>query len=733
MTSATISTIEPLLAPRHRAWTEDVWLERLEEAVGRERMEASPIAACLPAMLVALGWLGTVRSLAALLPPPGEPMIARDLDLLLDALGFRWRRVRVTGMGDTARLRVGSLAFAQDGSVAVFLGRPDDGDCWLARGNRAGFTLKAGDELLSIAPNLDHHSAETPQPQWFRGLFESARPELFKLVTVSFVINLLALGVSIYTMVVYSDIVPSGTTGTIWGIALLALAAVLGGWALRVGRLVAVARIGGWAGARIASAAMRKMMALPLEATARLGLQNNVIRLRSFEAARQFLGGAGAENLIDYPFVVVFLVVIALMGGWLVAVPIVALAVYLGLALPMADYLNAQSTAAGVAARRLEEQAGAAFLGIEAFHRAGAGSHWMTRFSDLARAAAERNRDYAIAVARVQAIGQAISMFTVLATMCVGILLVLDGTMEAGGLVATMMLIWRITTPAQQAFGSLVRLRQVRSTVRQVDQLMLQPGENTGTEFTSPLGLSAPTLSVERLYYRPDAERDAALNGVSFSIGPGKRVAVVGPNGGGKSALLECIAGLRQAQSGRVLVAGRDMRQFDAVEYRAWIGYVPQSVPALPLDVLDYLRLRVPTLTEAEALAAFDRVVGPDWRDLRVLGPIPRKILSRRLKPFDETHAEQQFRHIVATVAASLGDPQVLLIDGEGAGGDPDWEVRLVRYLDSIRGRTTVLWAPHAESRIRSCDELLILERGNLLQAGPPGPAVARAGQGDRS
>lgn len=728
MTGATISSIEPFLAARRRAWSEDVWLERLDQAVGRERMEASPIAACLPAMLVALGWIGTVRSLAALLPPPGEPMVAQDLDLLLDALGFRWRRIPVTGARDTTRLRVGSLAFAQDGSVAVFLGRPDEEDRWLAPGNDAGFTLRAGDELLSIAPDLDHHPAETPQPHWFRSLFEATRNELFKLVTVSFAINLLALSVSIYTMVVYSDIIPSGTTGTIWGIALLALAAVLGGWALRVGRLVAVARIGGWAGVRIASGAMRKMMALPLEATTRLGLQNNVIRLRSFETARQFLSGAGGQNLIDYPFVVIFLVVIALMGGWLVVVPLIALGVYLGLALPMADYLNAQSTAAGVAARRLEEQAGAAFLGIEAFHRAGAGSHWMIRFSDLARAAAERNRDYAIAVARVQAMGQAISMFTVLATMCVGILLVLDGIMEAGGLVATMMLIWRITTPAQQAFGSLVRLRQIRSTVRQVDQLMLQTGEKTGTEFTSPLGLLAPTLAAERLYYRPDAEREAALNGVSFNIAPGKRIAVVGPNGCGKSALLECIAGLRQPQSGRLLIAGRDMRQFDAVEYRAWIGYVPQSVPALPLDVLDYLRLRAPTLTEAEALAAFERVVGADWPTLQVLGPLPERILSRRLKPFDETHAEQQFRHIVATVAASLGDPQVLLLDGEGAGGDPEWEARLVRYLDSIRGRTTVVWVPHAVSNIRSCDELIILERGNLLHAGPPGPVAADAG-----
>lgn len=727
MTEAAVTSIESRLPPRRRGWSEALWLERLEGAVGHLRMQASPVAACLPIMLLALGWLGTARRLAALLPSPTRPMTVSDLERLLRDLGFRSHRMTVATGKETARLRVGSLAIAQGGEVAVFLGQPDGGDRWLSR-DSLGFAPNPGDTLLSIDPDLEHRSMGTPQPQWFRGLFEAMRSELFGLVSVSFVINLLALGVSIFTMVVYSDVIPSGTTGTIWGLAVLALAAVLGGWALRVGRLVAATQIGGWAGARIGYAAMNKMLVLPLETSTRLGIQNNIIRMRSFESARQFLGSAGGMNLIDYPFVLVFLVVIAIMGGWLVFVPMLSLILYLGLALPMADYMAARSSAAGVAARRLEDQASAAFLGIEAFHRAGPGSHWMSRFGDLAKAAAERNRDYAIAVARVQAFGQAMGMLTVLATMCVGILLVLDGTMEAGGLVATMMLIWRVTTPAQQAFGSLVRLRQVRATARQIDQLMLQPGERAGTEFTSPFGVVAPVLATDRLYYRPDAERDAVLNGVSFSVEPGKRVAIVGPNGGGKTALLECIAGLRRPQSGHVLIDGRDSRQFDPVEYRAWIGYVPQRVPALPLDVLGYLRLRVPSLSESEAIAAFDRVVGPDWRSLPVFGGAADQVLLRRLKPFDDSHVEQQFRHMVATVAASLGDPQLLLLDGEGAGGDPEWEARLERFLDSIRGRTTVLWAPHAEARIRSCDEMVILQQGGVLYAGPPGRADAKAG-----
>lgn len=351
---------------------------------------------------------------------------------------------------------------------------------------------------------------------------------------------------------------------------------------------------------------------------------------------------------------------------------------------------------------------------------------WLNRFADASREAAARNRDFAIAVARAQVIGQALTEFTVLATLCVGIVLVLGGTMNAGGLVAAMMLIWRITTPAQQAFGSLVRLRAVRSSVGQLDQLMMTPAEYPGVDIASPCGIASATLTVERLYYRPDADQEAALNGVSFTAPAGARVAVVGPNAGGKTALLECLAALRRPQSGRVLVNGRDIRQFDATEYRAWIGYVPQVVPALPMSVRDYLRLRVPTLTDREALDAFRQVLGHDWMDIPAFACRAVNVLDRQLNPFNEDHAELKLRYLVAFVAATLGNPSVLLLDGTGVSGDPLWDKRIENYLDTIRGRTTVIWSPYSTAHIQSSDQMVIIERGTVLHAGPVARPAAK-------
>jgi ABC-type bacteriocin/lantibiotic exporter with double-glycine peptidase domain len=722
-----IAPVMPLAAPpTPPAWSEQVWLERLQAAVGPERRMSSPIAAALPAMLVALGWVGTARSLAALLPPSDVPVTLDHLERLLPAIGFRARRVDAAGTrSDTDRLRAGSLTQTRSGDVGVYLGRPNGEDLWLVSGGNRSLALSAGDSILAVEPDIDFQSVDQARPNWFRGLFEQMRDELFKLFAMSSVINLLALTVSLYTLLVYSVVIPSGAPSTIWGLAFAAVVAIIGGWGLRIGRQFASSRLGGWAGTRIATATMRKMLALPIETTARFGVQNNVVRMRIFENARVFLSGAGGLYLIDYPFVVIFLVVIALMGGRMVFVPIIALFGFALLSWPTSDYVASKSTAAGIASGRLEENALSAFQGIDSFYRAGADSQWLAGFSDIAREAAIRNRDYSIAVARAQSIGLALGMLTVLATLCIGIVLVLGEAMNAGGLVAAMMLIWRITTPAQQAFGSLVRLRQVHSSVQQIDRLMVTSAEPAGSEFTSPAGLASVGLTAERVYYRPNADYEAALNGVSFTAAAGQRVAIVGPSAGGKTVLLECLAGLRQPQSGRVLLGARDIRQFDATEYRAWIGYVPQIVPALPLTVRDYLRLRAPALQDDEAFAAFARLIGPDWRDLSAFGRSADKVLDREFNSFSQDIAELQFRHIIAFVAATLNRPAVLLLDGDGVAGSPEWGPRILRYLDSIRGSTTVVWAPHLTAHIQTCQQIVVLDRGNVLRAGQTAPLAA--------
>jgi ATP-binding cassette, subfamily C, bacterial LapB len=96
----------PVPRPPPASWNETAWLERLEAVVGRERSANSPVAAALPSLLVALGWPGAVRSVAALLPPPDVPLSMDGLQRLLTELGFNVHQISARGAEfDTTHLR----------------------------------------------------------------------------------------------------------------------------------------------------------------------------------------------------------------------------------------------------------------------------------------------------------------------------------------------------------------------------------------------------------------------------------------------------------------------------------------------------------------------------------------------------------------------------------------------------------------------------------------------------
>ena len=125
---------------------------------------------------------------------------------------------------------------------------------WLVNGSQCQLSLAKGDTILLVEPDVDFHPVDEPRPNWFRRLFEQMRDVLFALFAMSLVINSLALTVSLYVLAVYGVVIPSGATTTIWGIALLAVVAIFGGWALRIGRQIVSSQLGSWAGTRIGTA-----------------------------------------------------------------------------------------------------------------------------------------------------------------------------------------------------------------------------------------------------------------------------------------------------------------------------------------------------------------------------------------------------------------------------------------------------------------------------------------------
>jgi len=199
-----------------------------------------------------------------------------------------------------------------------------------------------------------------------------------------------------------------------------------------------------------------------------------------------------------------------------------------------------------------------------------------------------------------------------------------------------------------------------------------------------------------------------AIHKVNFTVNRGEVVGFLGPNGAGKSTTMRILSGIMSATSGSAWVGGICVAQ-NPHEVKRKIGYMPENNP-LPNDmrVVEYLRFRsrlkeVPRhklhATVQEAMEICDLA-----RTAR------RKIIGTLSKGF---------RQRVGIADALLGDPEIIIMDEPTIGLDPHQIQGIRKLIDNLRGKHTVIISSHILPEIeRSCDRVIIINRGRIVAAG---------------
>ncbi len=219
-------------------------------------------------------------------------------------------------------------------------------------------------------------------------------------------------------------------------------------------------------------------------------------------------------------------------------------------------------------------------------------------------------------------------------------------------------------------------------------------------------------IDLERVSYRYPTGSGAAVQDITLSIERGEAVAFVGPSGAGKTTLADLILGLFTPDTGRILVDGRNLSD-DARGWQRHLGYVPQQIYlfddtlrrniALGLDdhqidesrVLQAVRLAALDEFVRELRAGLDTVVGENG--VRVSGGQRQRIGIAR---------------------ALYTDPYVLVLDEATSSLDRETEQAIMRAIESLRGRKTLIIIAHRLSTVCGCDRLFFLKKGRLADSG---------------
>ena len=295
----------------------------------------------------------------------------------------------------------------------------------------------------------------------------------------------------------------------------------------------------------------------------------------------------------------------------------------------------------------------------------------------------------------------------------VGAVLIRNGSLTVGALIAFLLYIDMFFSPIQQLSQVFDSWQQTRVSVNRIGELMAL--ESLTPEPAEPRRLGSDARGEVRLsgvrFGYPNSSAPEALRGVDLHVTPGETVALVGETGAGKSTVLKLLARFYDPTAGSVTVDGHDLRTLDLTDFRHHLGYVPQEAFLFGGTVRDNIAYGRPDATDAEVEAAA-RAVGAH----EVVAGLPGGYLTELGERGGSLSSGQ--RQLIALARAQLADPTLLLLDEATSNLDLATESRVTAAMRAVaRDRTTIVIA-HRLPTAQVADRIIVLADGAVVESG---------------
>ncbi|MBF0427788.1 MAG: ATP-binding cassette domain-containing protein [Magnetococcales bacterium] len=677
----------------------------------------SDFGACMIPLLMSLGYRGDLRHIAEALPHFSETLDLTGLRNMMANMTFVSRPARINFNAIDQRLM--PCLFVPDHLPAmVLLKRKRDGliifNGGTAQVERTQNQSIPGTAYFFGAMDQEERTLIQKRLGWFRMVAERFQRLIVYILLITFAVTLLQVAAPLFTMAVYDRVVGNRSmetlTNLLFGISLV----MVFDWFLRKLRSKMLMYVGSRMDSIVSNAVFMRILSLTPSYTERAPTGAQVARIKDFDAVREFFTGPLMMVFFELPFSVVFFVVIAILGGPLALVPMVTMLLFVALWMVMMPMVAKEETRSRRAGSKKQEFVVEALGRMRALKYGGMESIWLERFRVLSAQSAMANFRTALINALVSSISSILIVGSGVTVIGLGVYRVMDHSMTTGGLVAAMVLVWRVLAPIQSAFIAMTRLEQVRSSVTQINSLMNVTPEREEYAAIEPIKTFKGHISFVRVSIRYVPEAEPALMGVTFDVNPGQVIAVIGPNGSGKSTIVKLIAGLYTPQAGSIRIDGLDIRQMNVIELRHAVAYVPQSCNLFYGTIAQNLRLSHATASDEDLEEACRKAQVYDE-----IMALPKQFWTR---VGDQKSAQLPSSMVqkLSLARAYLKPSKIMLFDEPASSLGWEDDQAFIHVVEQLRGKRTIFIVTHRPSHIRLADVVLYMDQGYLRLSGPP-------------
>lgn len=581
-----------------------------------------------------------------------------------------------------------------------------------------GFLIKRPfvyDENDSLTLDVKHK-------HWFWDTLKLSKNIYRDVIYATVLVNLFVLATPMFTMSVYDRVIPNNATETLWVFAVGVLIIYLLDTFLKFTRAMLLESAGKKSDVIMSSIIFEKVLDLKMSSHPK-SVGSFASNLKDFDSIRSFLTNATLTALVDFPFAILFLIVIGYIGGWVVIVPITIMLLIAAYALfmrhPLRESIEQSHKASAAKSSILIE----ALQNIETLKTLGTMGQMQWQWEEATGEIAQKSLKSRLISTSISTITGYLTQLTTVVTVIVGVYMIGEHELSMGGLIAIMTLAGRTVAPMGQVASLISNYSDAKSAYDVIDTIISQPMERPhGKKFVARSQLKGE-IEFQGVNFGYEDSQFSALKNLSFSIKAGEKIAIIGRIGSGKSTIAKLLLNLYQPQSGSILLDGIDINQIDPADLRKNISYVSQDINLFKGNVKDNIAYRNTRVSDEQMIRA-SVISGSD------------EFIRRHPLGYEMPIGERGMglsggqRQSIGIARALLLESPIVIMDEPTNAMDQLSENRLIANLQTYLVDKTAIIITQKNTVLPLVDRIIVMNEGEIYLDGPRDIVIAKLSGG---
>ncbi|MBT5185896.1 MAG: type I secretion system permease/ATPase [Kordiimonadaceae bacterium] len=549
------------------------------------------------------------------------------------------------------------------------------------------------------------------QKHWFWSAFHQNWWTYGQIILAAIMINIFSLGSSIFIMTVYDRVIPNNAVDSLIALSIGMLIVVGFDFLLKYLRAYFIDMAGQKVDLQVAKSIFDRILKLKL--SRQKGSTGKLVNtVREFESLRDFCTSATLATVVDLPFIVLFILVIAMIGGNVAWVPAVAVPIVLFVGFVIQPFLSRFSKQAMQEGGSKQATLVEMVSGLETLKTIGSEKifhdRWETAVENHSKVSLSSRMFSQVAVNCAASAQQLVQVGIV----CVGFLQIMNGDMSIGALIACVIIAGRALAPLGQLATLLTRYNQAKSAYIALDELMAEDHEDvSGRDFIKRANIKGK-LDFKNVTFKYPDQTLKVLDDVSFTLNAGEKLGVLGKIGSGKSTILRLAAGLYEPDEGAVLIDDTDIRQIFPDDLRQSMSVVLQDILLFSGSIKENIAMGRDSISDEDILHAAKVSGVQDF-----LGSMPNGY-DVQLRDRGEGLSGGQ-KQALALARALVNQAPIMLMDEPSSSMDTHSEMKLISRLKEELKDNTVIVITHRSSMLALVDKIIVIDQGKIVAQGP--------------